>query len=81
MWFRRGRTGTGKVAWLYLALYAAARFVIEFFRGDNPQVLMRLTLSQVIGVLAMIAAVPLAYVLWLQPRGTAASNDAEGAGH
>lgn len=28
----------GEVFWLYLLLYGAARFAIEFFRGDNPAV-------------------------------------------
>ena len=67
MWFRKRKTGVGQVAWLYLVLYALVRFVIEFFRGDNPQIFMGLTLSQVIGVLALIAAVPLAYVIWFSP--------------
>jgi phosphatidylglycerol:prolipoprotein diacylglycerol transferase len=31
---RRGRAFAGRTFWLYMLLYAASRFVIEFYRGD-----------------------------------------------
>lgn len=65
IWFRKRKTRNGQVAWLYLVMYASARFVIEFFRGDNPKILMGLTISQVISIVALIAAIPLGYLVWL----------------
>jgi len=73
--FRKRKTANGQVAWLYLVLYAAARFVIEFFRGDNPPLLFGLTLSQVIGILALIAAVPLGFVVWRSSGRSQADAD------
>jgi phosphatidylglycerol:prolipoprotein diacylglycerol transferase len=78
MLFRKHKTIDGQVIWLYLVLYAVARFVIEFFRGDNPRILMGLTISQVIGVLVLIAAVPLGYVLWFSSARERALEDAGG---
>ncbi|RJP22877.1 MAG: prolipoprotein diacylglyceryl transferase [Candidatus Abyssobacteria bacterium SURF_5] len=57
MWFRKRKGGDGQVALLYVLLYAPARFIIEFFRGDNPEVLLGMTISQVISLLALMAAV------------------------
>jgi len=65
IWFRKRKTRNGQVAWLYLVMYASARFVIEFFRGDNPHILMGLTVSQVISLVALITAIPLGYLVWL----------------
>ena len=62
--FRKRKTADGQVAWLYLVLYAVARFIIEFFRGDNPPLLFGFTLSQLIGIVALIAAVPLGFLVW-----------------
>lgn len=57
MWFRKNKTRNGQVALLYALLYAPARFTIEFFRGDNPQVLFGMTISQVVSVLIFAGAV------------------------
>lgn len=35
LWLRPRRHPAGWLFWLYIALYAAGRFVIEFFRGDE----------------------------------------------
>ncbi len=77
--FRKRKTNHGQVAWLYVVLYAVARFAIEFFRGDNPPVFMGLTLSQVIGVLTLMGAVPLAYLVWF-PVGCRTRADADSGG-
>ena len=69
MWFRNRRTSRGQVAWLYVTMYAAARFAIEFVRGDNPQVLLGFTLSQVISLLVLLAALPLGYFIWFSGGG------------
>lgn len=46
----------GRIAGLYLILYAAIRFFLEFFRGDNPKVFLGLTPSQLIALFLMIPA-------------------------
>ncbi len=74
--FRRHKTRDGQVAWLYAALYATARFVIEFFRGDNPPVLLGLTISQVISVVVLIGAAALSFFVWLPSARTQAHADA-----
>jgi phosphatidylglycerol:prolipoprotein diacylglycerol transferase len=68
LWFRKRRTDVGQVAWLYLVLYAEARFVLEYLRGDNLPVLFELTISQVFSVLALIVALPLGYFVWHPAR-------------
>ena len=78
IWFRKRKTRNGQVAWLYLVMYASARFVIEFFRGDNPQILMGLTVSQVISLVALIGAIPLGYLVWLAADNRHANCGADG---
>ena len=63
MWFRKRKSRDGQVAWLYVMMYAPARFILEFFRGDNPQVLFGLTISQVISIVAVVGAVLLAILV------------------
>lgn len=46
----------GQIAGIYLILYAIARFSLEFFRGDNPKLLLGLTISQAIALFLMIPA-------------------------
>ncbi len=68
LWFWKRRKSTGQVAWLYAVLYAPARFFLEFFRGDNPPVLLGMTISQVISAAVLVFALTLGAVLWL-PSG------------
>jgi len=63
MVFRKNKKRNGQVAILYALLYAPARFIIEIFRGDNPQVLFGLTISQVISAIILVAAAVLAVYL------------------
>lgn len=52
----RGRNRTpGLLTVLFLLLYAAARFFLEFFRGDTPPLFAGLTLSQGICILLFLA--------------------------
>jgi phosphatidylglycerol:prolipoprotein diacylglycerol transferase len=74
--FRRHKTRGGQVAWLYVAMYASARFAIEFFRGDNPPVLLGLTISQVISALVLFGAVPLGVFIWFPSARKQAHADA-----
>jgi phosphatidylglycerol:prolipoprotein diacylglycerol transferase len=79
MFFRKRKTHVGQVMWLYVVMYAIARFALEFVRGDNLPVAFGLTVSQVVSLLALAAMVPLAYPVWFsgrvqQPR----ANDGKG---
>ncbi len=53
--FRKFRK-EGQIAGIYLILYAVMRFILEFFRGDNPELLLGLTTSQAIALFLMIPA-------------------------
>ena len=68
MWFRKRKTVNGQVIWLYVALYAVLRFVLEFFRGDNPQILLGLTISQILSALALVAVAVLAFFVWVPSK-------------
>lgn len=74
--FQKHKTRNGQVMWLYAVAYAGARFGLEFLRGDNPQILLGLTVSQVISVLVMIGAVPLAFFVWQPAAREQAHADA-----
>jgi len=47
----------GEVALGYCILYSVKRFGIEFLRGDNPRILLGLTMSQIISCVVIILAV------------------------
>jgi phosphatidylglycerol:prolipoprotein diacylglycerol transferase len=40
----------------YCMLYSCKRFFIEFLRADNPRIILDLTMSQLVGIAAFIAA-------------------------
>ncbi len=50
--FRRA----GQIAGIYIIIYAITRFTLEFFRGDNPELLLGLTTSQAIAIFLMLPA-------------------------
>lgn len=54
---RRYKKFDGQVFWLYVFLYAIARFVIEFFRGDPRGHIWIFSTSQFIGIFAAVIAV------------------------
>ncbi len=60
---RKKKKRNGQVALLYALLYAPARFLIEFFRGDNPHVLLGMTISQVISVVVLLGTALMAVYL------------------
>lgn len=74
VWLGRSRHRDGDVIVAYTLLYAVARFVLEFFRGDADRGFVfggLLSTSQLIGVLMFV----LATVVWLaQRRGTLVSE-------
>lgn len=52
LWLKKGwRRFEGQIFCWYLILQPLSRFLIEFFRGDNPAILWHLTISQVISSL------------------------------
>jgi phosphatidylglycerol:prolipoprotein diacylglycerol transferase len=66
MWKFRHKAYDGQIFVLYLALYAAARFFLEFLRGDPDRGFVfhhLLSTSQFIAILALIAAAGIAYRL------------------
>lgn len=46
----------GEIFFLYLLLYALKRFLVEFWRADNPQILFNLTLFQILSVIIFLVA-------------------------
>jgi phosphatidylglycerol---prolipoprotein diacylglyceryl transferase len=46
----------GEIFLGYCLLYSLKRFVVEFFRGDNPKIIASLTLSQSISAVIFISA-------------------------
>ncbi len=57
---RRRTPKDGGTLFLYLMFYSALRFCIEYIRGDNPFILMGLTVSQLISIAVFMTAV----ILW-----------------
>jgi phosphatidylglycerol:prolipoprotein diacylglycerol transferase len=53
----------GQVFVAFLALYAVARFVIEFFRRDERGGFLELSTSQLLGIVAIVVAAVLHRVL------------------
>ena len=48
--WQNARRFEGEIALGYCVLYSVKRFAVEFLRGDNPKILLGLTMSQVISV-------------------------------
>jgi phosphatidylglycerol:prolipoprotein diacylglycerol transferase len=68
---RKGRPYPGRTFWLYMLLYAASRFVIEFFRGDERGTVGMFSTSQFISILlAPLAIVMLIYLARQTPPET-----------
>src|SRR5712671_3167648 len=60
---KMGRTFAGRTFWLYVLLYAVARYIIEFYRGDERGVVGPFSTSQFISViLAPLAVAMLVYL-------------------
>lgn len=57
---RKRVPGDGKTLLVYLILYSSFRFFVEFLRGDNPSVMMGLTISQLISIGVFASSV----ILW-----------------
>jgi phosphatidylglycerol:prolipoprotein diacylglycerol transferase len=64
---RRGKTFSGRTFWLYVLLYGISRFIIEFFRGDDRGVILGVSTSQFVS----LVAVPVAILMLVRLRGRA----------
>ena len=70
IWRYPKKSRDGEIFVLYLALYAVARFFIEFLRGDEDRGFVfhhLLSTSQFIAILALVAAVWMALILRRKP--------------
>lgn len=54
LWKRR--LFRGQIFWSYVLLYSVFRFCVEIFRGDNPEILWGLTISQIVGIFLFLIA-------------------------
>lgn len=55
LWYSRKNPSKGKISMLYLMLYSAGRFLVEFTRNDNRGFIGALSTSQFIGIFTFIA--------------------------
>jgi phosphatidylglycerol:prolipoprotein diacylglycerol transferase len=67
---RRGRPFPGRTFWLYILLYAISRFIVEIYRGDPRGMVLGMSTSQFVSLLA----VPVAIVMLLRLRGASAGR-------
>jgi phosphatidylglycerol:prolipoprotein diacylglycerol transferase len=88
MWRYSRKSRDGEIFVLYLALYAVARFFIEFLRGDEDRGFVfhhLLSTSQFIAILAFATAVWMALILRRRPARQRASGvgsiEGEGRGN
>jgi len=55
---RKKKSFEGQIFWLYVALYSALRFTIDFFRGDEARTFFNtLSLTQVLGAVLFLSAI------------------------
>ena len=64
---RKGRPFPGRTFWLYILLYGLSRFVIELFRGDDRGIVLGVSTSQFVS----LVAIPLAVGVLLRLRSRA----------
>jgi phosphatidylglycerol:prolipoprotein diacylglycerol transferase len=69
---RRGRPFAGRTFWLYVLLYAVSRFIIEFYRGDDRGMILGVSTSQFVS----IVAVPVALLMLARLRARSAATPA-----
>ena len=66
---RRGRPFAGRTFWLYVLLYGISRFIIELYRGDDRGVILGVSTSQFVSLIA----VPVAIAMLVRLRSRAAA--------
>ena len=70
---RRGRPFPGRTFWLYMLLYGISRFIVEFFRGDDRGMLLGLSTSQFVSLVAVPVALLMLMRLRNRPPAAAAA--------
>ena len=81
MWRYRRKRWHGEIFLLYIVLYAVARFLLEFLRGDEDRGFVFnhfLSTSQFIAILAVVAAMVLYAFLHARPMEEAKATGTEG---
>jgi phosphatidylglycerol:prolipoprotein diacylglycerol transferase len=71
---RKGRPFPGRTFWLYILLYAASRFIIEFYRGDERGAVGIFSTSQFISI--VLAPLAIGMLIYLARFGAPAPNTA-----
>jgi phosphatidylglycerol---prolipoprotein diacylglyceryl transferase len=61
---RRGKPFAGRTFWMYMVLYGIARFIVEFFRGDERGMWLGVSTSQLVSLLI----VPIGIIMLLRLR-------------
>jgi len=59
------KTFDGEVVLLYFVFYSLGRFILEYFRGDNPHLLWNMTIAQLI-CMALMFISALSYFLYFK---------------
>lgn len=57
----------GEIFLGYAMLYSLSRFLLEFLRGDNPKILLGLTISQIVSIAILAACLiilTIRFILW-----------------
>jgi len=67
---RRGRPYPGRTWWLYILLYAVARFIVEIFRADDRGIIAGVSTSQFVSL--VIAPIAIVMLLRLKRAGRTA---------
>jgi phosphatidylglycerol---prolipoprotein diacylglyceryl transferase len=71
LWFeRRGNPYPGRTWWMYMLLYAIARFIVEIFRADDRGIILGFSTSQFVSLL--LAPIAVVMLLRLKRAGRAA---------
>ncbi len=62
------RAFSGQIFLLYFILYGAVRFIIEFYRGDNPAVWQGYTLYQIFSIVILVIAGTIYTIKWKKQK-------------
>ncbi|MDD5258723.1 MAG: prolipoprotein diacylglyceryl transferase [bacterium] len=62
------RAFSGQVFLLYFILYGAVRFIVEFYRGDNPAVWHTYTLYQIFSIVILAVAGTIYTIKWKKQK-------------
>ncbi len=74
LWVHPRKRYDGQVFVAFLALYAVARFLLEYLRRDDRGGMLGLSTSQLIGIAMLVAAAALHAALSRRTRGTAGAT-------